>query len=176
MLRRLIVQVNLNKRISYENICCYEFFNQNSRIYNASSSIASHRIASLFLAVAHPFHTVQKMRLVAFTEDIADIKVRFSILHLDGSAMVWASSSDSANLSSLALSMPTNINFNTQDGPSTTTVLPGGNSLPSKALSDALSRRTGIAVYAYVSLPPGTEPLSDSISVRLLRELLPQES
>lgn len=120
------------------------------------------------------------MKLEAFTEDVADLKVRYSVLHMNGSAMVWADGVSSSvpgkrgSLPSLALSVPSRIA--SLDSPSTATVLMGAGALESQRLSDMLTRRTGMPVYAHVRLPPGAESLADTVSLRLLRALTVQSS
>lgn len=114
------------------------------------------------------------MRLEAFTEDVADLKVRYSVLHMNGSAMVWADGVSTSmpgkrgTIPSLALSMPARVANTT---PSTATILPGVGALESRALSEMLTRRTGKPIYAHVQLPSGTESLADVVSLRLLRAL-----
>ncbi len=114
------------------------------------------------------------MKLEAFTEDVADLKVRYSVLHMNGSAMVWADGVSTGmagkrgSIPSLALSMPAR---SAGAAPSTATVLPGAGAQESRALSEMLTRRTGMPVYAHVRLPAGAETLADTVSLRLLRAL-----
>lgn len=114
------------------------------------------------------------MRLVAFTEQLADLRVRYSVLHMNSSAMVWAdavspsSASKTGALPSLVLSMPSR---SSGGNPSTATVLPGQGSTVSKAMAEGLTRRTGLVIHAHINLPANAEALADKIALRLLREL-----
>lgn len=114
------------------------------------------------------------MKLVAFTENVADLRVRYSVLHLDGSAVVWADAESAAlpaktgSLPSLALAVPAHV---AGADPRAADVLPGPGSLASRELAAMLTRRTGLPVHAHVRLPTGAEPVSDTIALRLLREL-----
>lgn len=114
------------------------------------------------------------MRLVGFTEELADLRVRYMVLHMDRSAMVWAdavspgSTGKTGSLPSLALSMPPR---SPTCVPSTAAVLPGAGSVESRALAESLTRRTGLAIHAHINLPANAEALADKVALRLLREI-----
>ncbi len=114
------------------------------------------------------------MKLVAFTETVADLQVRFQVLHMESSAFVWAdatsgaSSGKSGSLKSLAMTMPPRGRITM---PSTTVVLPGPGSGASRRLAEKITRRTGLVIHAHISIPADADALADRIALRLVEEL-----
>lgn len=102
------------------------------------------------------------MRVVASTETFADVLVRMQVTLMSSSVHVWASVDNSAP--SLALATPGRL--------AASSVLLGGvgeGGAASAALANRISRKTGLAVYACLNLPPDAEMLQDAVAKRLLR-------
>lgn len=113
------------------------------------------------------------MKLRAFTEDVADLSVRFQILHMESSAFVWADAvsagqSKAGSFDGLALGMPPR---GSGGVPLSTVVLPGASAAQSQRIAERISRRTGLVVYANVVLPPAGDAVGDRIALRLTQEL-----
>lgn len=106
------------------------------------------------------------MELVGFTETHADLQVRYQVLHMASSAFVWASSGTTHALPTLALAMGPGGRV-----PAATTVLHGAGAVASRGVAQKLAMRTGLVVYAAVSLPDDVGPLLERVTVRLAEEL-----
>lgn len=115
------------------------------------------------------------MKLRAFTEEVADLKVRFQILHMSSSAFVWADAvsggqSKAGSLDALALGMPAR-GADAGGTPTSTVVLAGASAAESQRIAERISRRTGLVVYASVVLPPAADAVGDRVALRLTQEL-----
>lgn len=109
------------------------------------------------------------MRVVASTETFADVLVRMQVTLMSSSVHVWASVDNSAP--SLALATPGRL--------AASSVLLGGvgeGGAASAALASRISRKTGLAVYACLNLPPDAEMLQDAVAKRLLRVIVEDQN
>lgn len=101
------------------------------------------------------------MEVIAETEMLADVRVQMQVIRMDGAVHVWASTDGSAP--ALALSTPGRL--------AATSTLLGGMSASADAssvLASRLSRKTGLAVYACLQLPPDAEMLRDAVTKHIL--------
>lgn len=113
------------------------------------------------------------MRVIAFTESVADVRIRYQIIRMDASAMVWIQTEaegSSGSLPSMALSLA----CATATGalPPGATVLRGAGSSTSRGVAQKLARRSGLAVYAHVSLADDSMALLEAALRRVTRELV----
>lgn len=118
------------------------------------------------------------MEVLAFTETIADTRIRYQITLLKDSAFVWAqmvgSDRDGGSLQSLSVSMPS---MTGESIPAVTTVLPGRGAAISRGMAQKLSKRCKIPVYACIDLPDDIGGvLVEAIVQRILRELQPRHN
>lgn len=114
------------------------------------------------------------MEVVAFTEQLADMRVRYQLLYLRDSAFVWAQAADSSggigSLPSLSLSLPSPTASSAM--PAATTVLRGPAASVSRGVAAKLAKRCGMPVYACVDLPgEAGDVLAEAVTKRLVREL-----
>lgn len=120
-----------------------------------------------------PDRIAQKMEVLAFTEQIADARIRYQVIQMKDSSFVWAqlvgSGQDGGSLRSLSVSMPSRTNASL---PPATTAMPGRGAVISRGIAQKLTKRCGIPVYACIDLPEDVGGvLVESIVQRILREL-----
>lgn len=114
------------------------------------------------------------MEVVAFTEQLADVRIRYQVTYMRDSAFVWAQAVDpsggAGSLPSLSLSLSSNTGASGL--PAATTVLRGPAAAVSRGVAAKLAKRCGMPVYACVDLPgEAADVLADAVTKRLVREL-----
>ena len=110
------------------------------------------------------------MEVSAFTEQVADLSIRYQIIFMKDSAMIWvqtAAEETIGSLTSLAVSMPKIIGGDTL--PPATTVVGGDADATSQNIAQKLSRRCGIAVWACVDLPEEAAVIEELVMRRILQ-------
>lgn len=112
------------------------------------------------------------MEVSAFTEEVADLRVRYQIIFLKDSAMIWvqpATAESTGSFPCLSLAMPIIRGGDTL--PPATTVVGGGADATSQGIAQKISKRCGIAIWACITLPNDVSVVEEFVFRRLLREL-----
>ena len=117
-----------------------------------------------------PPSSEENMDVVAFTEEISDLRVRYQLTYMKDSCWIWvqAGSEGPGNLRALSLATPRIMDGETL--PPGTTILGGGADAASQGIAQKLASRCGITVWASIDLS-GAEVVESVVFRRLLQEI-----
>ncbi|KAI0560801.1 Proteasome assembly chaperone 4 [Gracilaria domingensis] len=114
------------------------------------------------------------MEVVAFTDQLADLRMRYQITLMKDSVMVWVQPTTDGSLgsfSTLSISMGHSVSDEVLPSASTIFATTAHTASTSYGFAQKLSKRCGLAVYACVDIPDDAAVLEDAIFRRVLDEL-----
>ncbi|CAN8070245.1 unnamed protein product [Agarophyton chilense] len=114
------------------------------------------------------------MEVTAFTDQLADLRMRYQITYMKDSVMVWVQPTTDGSLGSLScLAICMGLCVNDEALPPASTVFATTDHISSTShgFAQKLSKRCGLAVYACIDIPDSAAVLEDNIFRRVLREL-----
>lgn len=111
------------------------------------------------------------MEVVGFTEQVADLRMRYQVIYMKDSAFIWVQPGEDGigSLPSLSVAMATTM---AQDAlPPATTIAGGDADASSQLFAQKVGRRCGMSVLACVDLPEGASVIRDLVFRRVVTEL-----
>lgn len=114
------------------------------------------------------------MEVIAFTEQLADLRMRYQLILMKHSVLVWVQpTTQSAQGSLPSLSISLGQALANESLPSATTIFASAPTAAanSRAFAQKLAKRTSLAVYACVDLPDDAAVLETAVFTRVLTQL-----
>ncbi|PXF45937.1 hypothetical protein BWQ96_04298 [Gracilariopsis chorda] len=114
------------------------------------------------------------MEVIAFTEQMADLRMRYQLTLMNDSVFVWVQPTTDSSQGSLPnLSISLGQALQNESLPSATTIFAAAPTAAAKsrAFAQKLAKRTSLAVYACVDLPDDAAVLENTIFTRVLTQL-----